>query len=208
MEPKNGRPSLTPLGAPRFPGLGRRPKWSMPSTPSVVAANVWRAIDSREDTGREPTADYMLLQHHEINRTGFRDSILWQSRDEALLRLTVRKQWDDFHNEIGAWQQNPLGPQPRRPSVTLASLHRVPLVGATCGSAQPLSSSLCLPPLDVTAPYCSRPETSSSAAASASSCGAGGAPLVATSLRELRGNVSALAASGCGVPVRSPTSPN
>ena len=175
MEPKTGRPSLTPLGAPRQPGLGRRPKWVASSTPRVAAANVWRRI---HDYGmslhnKEPAQNYSLFVDHRINRSGFRETIQWTSRDEVLLVDHIKRTWDAYFQAVGDRQQNPVGPQLVRPTIQLRST-AAPIAGLVeRGTSDPTRSHGGTVAIDA-----------SSAASSFD--GRKSTPLIATTLRELR----------------------
>ena len=199
VDPRNSRPSLTPLGAPRQAGPGRRPKWCIQSTPRVVAANVWRAIGNTGDRSghtRAPATNYKIFHSQTINRTGFKDKISWQSRDEALLKLAVKKQWDDFFTRTGDWQQYPVGPPPRRPTVDLPALkhNRADGLSGPTGQGTDLRRDKAPPPLALADRQYSQSDERCSSAASS---GSGAVPLVATTLRELRELKSKAVATAC-----------
>ncbi len=93
-KPKNDVPSLVPLGAPRLPGLMRRPRWVMETTPSVVAANVWKALGSNVE--RRLINGRTFIRGWRIDCSGFTRKHVWQAEQEKeygeLIDLRVKKE--------------------------------------------------------------------------------------------------------------------
>ena len=164
LEPKNARPTLTPLGAPRQPGPGRRPKWASPETTQIVAANVWRCFEDakRNTRNRNPKQDYSIFSTYTLCRSGFRTKPFWKSKDEVLLKIKTKQVWDNYFSAVADWQARPIGPPPVR-------------------LGQPQSV---FPP--IRPPDCHVALLSSSA----SSSGCSPATLVATSLQQVREHAS------------------
>ena len=172
LEPKNGRPTLTPLGAPRQPGLGSRPKWVSRSTPALTAANVRRCLrEAREkNPGKDPAGVYTIFNHFPCRPS-------WTARDRVLLAAAAKERMDKYWVDVGAWQANPVGPMPQHPSIfAFASV----------------------PPSEVLANHLEVWDRTSS---SASSSGAHGTvPFIATSLRDHNMHGSNLLGSLVGRP--------
>ncbi len=79
-KPRNDVPSLVPLGAPRLPGVLRKPRWVMSTTPKIVAANVWRALGSSTD--RRTMNGRTFMRGWSISHSGFVLEHPWRSEQE------------------------------------------------------------------------------------------------------------------------------
>ena len=122
-----------------------------------------------------------------------------------MLKLAIRKQWGDFFKRTGDWQQYPVGPPPRRPTIELFALGHKFVDGPSRPTGQSISvggvglslplvladrqCSLVLLPPALSGPAhgsIGRSFRAEDRHSPASSSGTGAVPLVATTLRELR----------------------
>jgi hypothetical protein len=132
FEPSAVAPTLTPLGAPRLSGLSRRPRWLSGTTPEVVASNMWKCLKAWQakkqlEQGARRPARGEREEHEEqvtrtltkgwrVDRTGFKQVLVWKTRAEKELAGKCRETLDDYYKALDAWQRNPVGPIPRHPS--------------------------------------------------------------------------------------------
>ena len=126
FQPKPSVPSLNSLGAPRVTGVSRRPQWVCNTTPSVIAANVWRCIDNQDqppppDNINSVVADRNLKRsfadEHSINRTGIPTAIQWKPDANEALAAVIKRTITNYYEQAARWQANPVGPPPVWPSV-------------------------------------------------------------------------------------------
>ena len=116
LEPKSGYPTLTPLGAPREPGVSRRPKWLCASTSLTVAGNIWRCLKVAPENMKTPQGyKQAVVKDHTLDRTGFNDGPIWRSGAELTLIEIKAKAYREYDDELEKWRKDRTRPIPIHP---------------------------------------------------------------------------------------------
>ena len=186
FRPQPGYPSLTPLGAPREPGWGRRPRWISSTTAKVAAANAWkhaRAAAQRGSIYSMPPQAF--IKDAEIHRRGIPTPMQWDSKDEQTIRAIQLRARREYYRKCSEWQANPIGPIPKPPTDPFnpnpnqnRASNNLPITAVNEFSRQ---NSTIHPPLP---PYSTPRQTE--AGSSSSGHSPSDTPFIATSLAELR----------------------
>ncbi len=134
FDPQATQPTLVPLDGPKLSGLSRRPRWLSRSTPSVAAANVWRALNPEPEmssagvpvpgrrgrSGARTTRTF--AQEHRINRSGITQQVVWRTRAEKEISIARDAALRAYYDASDRWQRNLAGPMPVHPDCLSASL--------------------------------------------------------------------------------------
>ncbi len=144
LDPQVTQPTLVPLDGPKVSGTSRRPRWMSGSTPLVVAANVWRAlnpapVDSEAgvskpgpDDRERVRATRTFAHNHRIDRSGIVQNVVWRTRAERELALSREAALRAYYDAIDKWQKDPKGPMPIHPNNVTAAT-RARLRPPSCG---------------------------------------------------------------------------